>query len=102
MDAPEARRVHQLDVRVTNLPIMIRVHCHAAKAIINFCCGVEADELAPYLDDIVVRLLRLLSSSPRRYVQEQALTTLAMVADASAEKFQMVCMRRFSVFDAIG
>ncbi|KAB5590286.1 Ran-binding protein 6 [Ceratobasidium theobromae] len=72
MDAPEAR-----------------VHCHAAKAIINFCCGVEADALAPYLDDIVTRLLRLLSSSPRRYVQEQALTTLAMVADASADKFQM-------------
>ncbi|CAE6364489.1 unnamed protein product [Rhizoctonia solani] len=72
MDAPEAR-----------------VHCHAAKAIINFCCGVEADELAPYLDDIVNRLLRLLSSSPRRYVQEQALTTLAMVADASADKFQV-------------
>ncbi|CAE6486306.1 unnamed protein product [Rhizoctonia solani] len=66
-----------------------RVHCHAAKAIINFCCGVEADELAPYLDDIVNRLLRLLGSSPRRYVQEQALTTLAMVADASADKFQM-------------
>ncbi|KAJ1305512.1 hypothetical protein OPQ81_000519 [Rhizoctonia solani] len=72
MDAPEAR-----------------VHCHAAKAIINFCCGVEADELAPYLDDIINRLLRLLGSSPRIYVQEQALTTLAMVADASADKFQV-------------
>lgn len=65
-----------------------RVHCHAAKALINFCCGVEADQLAPYLDDIISRLLRLLSS-PRRYVQEQALTTLAMVADASAEKFRV-------------
>ncbi|KAG8702119.1 hypothetical protein FRC08_003684 [Ceratobasidium sp. 394] len=72
MDAPEAR-----------------VHCHAAKAIINFCCGVEADDLAPYLDDVVSRLLHLLRNSPRRYVQEQALTTLAMVADASAEKFQV-------------
>ncbi|QRV78468.1 importin subunit beta-3 [Ceratobasidium sp. AG-Ba] len=71
MDAPEAR-----------------VHCHAAKALINFCCGVEADELAPYLDEIVPRLLQLLNS-PRRYVQEQALTTLAMVADASAEKFRL-------------
>ncbi|KAJ2911702.1 hypothetical protein MD484_g8710, partial [Candolleomyces efflorescens] len=90
-----------------------RVHSHAAAALINFCEGVERDTLLPYLDPIVTRLLALLnpSSSPpsssssssgissypsstptnpptvHRYVQEQAITTLAMVADASEVTF---------------
>ncbi|PPR07809.1 hypothetical protein CVT24_002881 [Panaeolus cyanescens] len=80
-----------------------RVHAHAAAALINFCEGVERDTLLPYLDAIVVRLLKLLDpessqppSSPtqptqppivHRYVQEQAITTLAMVADASEGMF---------------
>ncbi|KAF9554626.1 ARM repeat-containing protein [Agrocybe pediades] len=56
-----------------------RVHAHAASALINFCEGVE-------------RLLKLLNPPPelataRRYVQEQAITTLAMVADASEVTF---------------
>ncbi|KAG6856072.1 hypothetical protein H0H87_007683 [Tephrocybe sp. NHM501043] len=77
------------------------VHAHAAAALINFCEGVARDTLIPYLDPIVERLLRLLSgpaggggadgssgkSEPKRYVQEQAITTLAMVADASEVMF---------------
>ncbi|TFK34400.1 ARM repeat-containing protein [Crucibulum laeve] len=69
-----------------------RVHSHAAAALINFCEGVERDTLIPYLDPIVERLLKLLNpggdqSQVRRYVQEQAITTLAMVADASEATF---------------
>ncbi|KAF4565293.1 hypothetical protein EYR36_001863 [Pleurotus pulmonarius] len=69
-----------------------RVHSHAAAALINFCEGVERDTLVPYLDPIVERLLKLLNpqgdpSTVRRYVQEQAVTTLAMVADASEVTF---------------
>ncbi|TFY54131.1 hypothetical protein EVJ58_g9042 [Rhodofomes roseus] len=67
-----------------------RVHAHAAAALINFCEGVERDTLIPYLDPIVERLLKLLnpaSGSPKRYVQEQVITTLAMVADASEATF---------------
>jgi len=70
-----------------------RVHAHAAAALINFCEGVERDTLLPYLDPIVERLLKLLNnpagnpSVVRRYVQEQAITTLAMVADASELTF---------------
>ena len=72
-----------------------RVHAHAASALINFCEGVERDTLLPYLDPIVERLLKLLNpaSDPalvRRYVQEQAITTLAMVADASEVTFAKV------------
>ncbi|KAJ7512803.1 armadillo-type protein [Mycena galericulata] len=69
-----------------------RVHSHAAAALINFCEGVERDVLLPYLDPIVERLLKLLDPTGdpahvRRYVQEQAITTLAMVADASETTF---------------
>ncbi|OBZ65152.1 Importin subunit beta-3 [Grifola frondosa] len=71
-----------------------RVHAHAAAALINFCEGVERDTLIPYLDPIVERLLKLLNpgladgtKQPKRYVQEQAITTLAMVADASEATF---------------
>ncbi|KAG5717453.1 hypothetical protein E4T56_gene17816, partial [Termitomyces sp. T112] len=82
------------------------VHAHAAAALINFCEGVARDTLVPYLDLIVERLLRLLNpgaggvaasgtagiegtrkTEPKRYVQEQAITTLAMVADASERMF---------------
>ena len=72
----------------------IRVHAHAAAALINFCEGVERDTLIPYLDPIVERLLKLLrpgaGKPPKRYVQEQAITTLAMVADASEATFAKV------------
>ncbi|KAL0577237.1 importin subunit beta-3 [Marasmius crinis-equi] len=77
-----------------------RVHAHAAAALINFCEGVARDTLLPYLDPIVERLLRLLGvgvgaaegtagagGGVKRYVQEQAITTLAMVADASEGGF---------------
>ncbi|KAK7023689.1 importin subunit beta-3 [Paramarasmius palmivorus] len=67
-----------------------RVHTHAAAALINFCEGVARDTLLPYLDPIVTRLLHLLSNNGengRKYVQEQMITTLAMVADASEGAF---------------
>ncbi|TFK97367.1 armadillo-type protein [Pterulicium gracile] len=80
-----------------------RVHGHAAAALINFCEGASKDILIPYLDPIVERLLKLLHnqgspsananqnngkrSSSLRYIQEQAITTLAMVADASEHAF---------------
>ncbi|KAI5991786.1 armadillo-type protein [Pisolithus marmoratus] len=70
-----------------------RVHAHAAAALINFCEGVEHDTLVPYLDPIVERLLRMLNANSeqgkqeKRYCQEQAITSLAMVADASETTF---------------
>lgn len=72
-----------------------RVHSHAAAALINFCEGVERDTLLPYLDPIVQRLLKLLNpdadpTQVRKYVQEQVITTLAMVADASEVTFAKV------------
>ena len=51
--------------------------------------------LLPFLDPIVERLLELLNpvgdlALVRRYVQEQAITTLAMVADANEVTFAEV------------
>ncbi|KAF8147264.1 hypothetical protein B0H34DRAFT_669585, partial [Crassisporium funariophilum] len=73
-----------------------RAHAHAASALINFCEGVERDTLLPYLDPIVERLLKLLhnpavnQTQVRRYVQEQTITMLAMVAYASEDTFAKV------------
>ena len=71
------------------------MHSHAAAALINFCEGVERDTLLPYLDPIVERLFKLLNpdgdqTQVKRYVQEQVITTLAMVADASEAMFAKV------------
>lgn len=76
--------------------IRYRVHAHAAAALINFCEGVRQETLVPYLDPIVERLLALLNPPDgsgrvaQRYVQEQVVTTLAMVADASEATFAKV------------
>ncbi|RXW25102.1 hypothetical protein EST38_g773 [Candolleomyces aberdarensis] len=80
-------------VMQNELAKIVEVHSHAAAALINFCEGVERDTLLPYLDPIVERLLKLLNpggesgANVKRYVQEQAITTLAMVADASEVTF---------------
>ena len=64
--------------------------------LINFCEGVKRDTLLPYLDPIVEQLLKLLNPSQdgswptKWYVQEQAITTLAMVTDASETTFAKV------------
>ncbi|KZT52559.1 ARM repeat-containing protein [Calocera cornea HHB12733] len=85
----------QQEHHTTILPILIRalrdpvprVHAHAASAMINFCEGVPKAILAPYLPELVTGLVSMLNDNTQRYVQEQALTTLAMVADASEELF---------------
>jgi hypothetical protein len=77
-----------------------KVHSHAATALINFCEGVGRDALVPYLDPIVERLLQLLNPTgenakqPKRYVQEWAIGTPAMVADASEAAFAKVNLRK--------
>jgi importin-5 len=65
-----------------------RVQAHAAAALVNFCEVIASEDeiIEPYLDGILERLLGLLRN-PKRYVQEQAVTTIATVADAAAEKF---------------
>ncbi|RUS25813.1 importin subunit beta-3, partial [Jimgerdemannia flammicorona] len=63
-----------------------RVQAHAAAALVNFCENVDKTTLAPYLDTIFDRLHVLLNTS-KVYVQEQAITTIATVADSAEDKF---------------
>ena len=110
LEVPEPRCVLVYSTATGLLDLFFRVHAHAAAALINFCEGVERDTLLPYLDPIVERLLKLLNPSQdgsrptKRYVQEQAVTTLAMVADASETTFAKVSIGEilFSGPDKIG
>lgn len=63
-----------------------RVQAHAAAAIVNFCEHASKEVMDGYLDDMLSRLLQLLQG-PKRYVQEQVLTTIGVVADAAEQKF---------------
>lgn len=66
------------------------MHAHAASAFINVCEGVSRQVMLPYLDALVQRLLAMLQPSSPGWVQEQAVTTLAMVADVSEDTFRTV------------
>ncbi|ORZ27705.1 importin subunit beta-3, partial [Lobosporangium transversale] len=63
-----------------------RVRAHAAAALVNFCEAAEKRILEPYLDAIFERLLSLLKTGTT-YVQEQAITTIATVADSAEDRF---------------
>lgn len=63
-----------------------RVASHAAAALVNFCEEAEKDILDPYLDMLLNNLFAL-SQNSRRYVQEQALSTIATVADSAETRF---------------
>ncbi|EEQ41298.1 hypothetical protein CLUG_05426 [Clavispora lusitaniae ATCC 42720] len=63
-----------------------RVQAHAAAALVNFSEAASKEILEPYLDSLLNNLLGLLQS-PKRYVQEQVLTTIAIIADAAEQKF---------------
>ena len=69
-----------------------RVQAHAAAAIVNFSEEASKAVIEPYLNDLFERLLRLLNSS-KRYVQEQAITTIATVADSAQDRFRQYYSR---------
>ncbi|KAG9306967.1 hypothetical protein G9A89_000881 [Geosiphon pyriformis] len=83
------KKFHQL-VLTHLIPVMAapepRVQAHAAAALVNFCEAADKSILEPYLDTIFERLLVLLNSG-RTYVQEQAITTIATVADSAEDRF---------------
>ena len=83
-------KYHQV-VLPSLIPVLMsaepRVASHAAAALVNFCEEAEKDILDPYLDNLLGNLLNLLQS-PKRYVQEQALSTIATVADSAESRFE--------------
>ncbi|KAG6040769.1 hypothetical protein E4U41_007144 [Claviceps citrina] len=78
-------RVLKAVVPVLNAP-EARVKSHAAAALVNFCEEAEKSILEPYLDDLLAHLFQLLQSD-KRYVQEQALSTIATIADSAQAAF---------------
>ncbi len=71
--------------RLTNDSVE-RVQTHAAAALVNFSEHATQSIMEPYLDDLLNNLLNLLQSN-KLYVQEQALTTIAFIAEAAEKKF---------------
>ena len=63
-----------------------RVQAHGAAALVNFCESASPASIIPYVGIILERLTKLIQT-PIIYVQEQAMTTLATLADASATSF---------------
>lgn len=63
-----------------------RVQTHAAAALVNFSEQATQSIMEPYLDSLLTNLLSMLQSS-KLYVQEQALTTIAFIAEAAEKKF---------------
>jgi hypothetical protein len=63
-----------------------RVQAHSCAAIVNFAEGCDQDVMAPYLDELITKLLALLQKG-RKNVQEGALTAMASIADCSGDYF---------------
>ncbi|KAI8992324.1 armadillo-type protein [Pilobolus umbonatus] len=88
--APHIQKNYHQVVVTALLPVMEdpqpRIQAHAAAAMVNFCEEADKKILDPYLDPIFEHLLVLLNTN-KTYVQEQAITTIATVADAAEDKF---------------
>lgn len=88
--APTMQKEHHEVVMKAIIPVLIspepRVKSHAAAALVNFCEEAEKSILEPYLDDLLSHLFQLLQNE-KRYVQEQALSTIATIADAAEQAF---------------
>eukprot|EP01080_Neovahlkampfia_damariscottae_P002593 gene2593-3554_t len=63
-----------------------KVQSHAATAVVNFVEESDKTDIQPYLDALLSKLLDLLKSSTR-FVQEQALSSIAAVADCAEDLF---------------
>ncbi|KAJ2145972.1 importin subunit beta-3 [Coemansia sp. RSA 564] len=89
--APKLQEEHHAAVLSALIPVMDqtsvpRVQTHAAAAMVNFAEEATKQVLEPYLDTLFERLLAMLNGS-KRYVQEQAITTIATIADNAQAKF---------------
>ncbi|KAI9597109.1 importin subunit beta-3 [Syncephalis fuscata] len=63
-----------------------RVQTHAAAALVNFCEAADKEILEPYMDAILEKLVALLNTN-KMYMQEQAITTIATMADSAQDRF---------------
>ncbi|KAI8924999.1 armadillo-type protein [Entophlyctis helioformis] len=64
----------------------LRVQTYAAAALVNFAESASKECISPYLGVIIPKLTVLLGTG-KTYAQEQAITTLATIADSANDKF---------------
>jgi importin-5 len=64
----------------------LRVQTYGAAAMVNFSESAKKEAVAPYLPVIIPKLLALMNTGAT-YAQEQAITTLATVADSAGPEF---------------
>ncbi|KAH9250532.1 hypothetical protein BASA81_011637 [Batrachochytrium salamandrivorans] len=80
------------DVILTHLvPVMDdvqhpRVQTYAAAALVNFAEQAKKECISPYLELIIPKLLSLLDSG-KMFSKEQAITSLATIADSAGDQF---------------
>lgn len=76
-------------VGVLSRSTTVRVQQHAAAALVNFAEGVDANQLSPFLDGILSRLVLLLttSGSDKSHLQQQLIATIASFSTAAESKF---------------
>ncbi|KAI0219051.1 importin subunit beta-3 [Massospora cicadina] len=67
-------------------PKFPRVQAHAAAALLNLCEQLDKTMLEPYLGVLLDKLFNLLNGG-QAYIQEQALTTIASIADSAEDRF---------------
>lgn len=78
-------KVLRVEIELLSAPES-RVAAHAAASIVNFVDGSDGSSIAPYLDQMVTKLLELLNNRPI-FVNEQALTTIASIAITAEAHF---------------
>jgi len=64
-----------------------RIIAHTANAIVNFMDEAEAQFTAPYLDELVTKLLLVLQNSRLKFVNEEVLAAFASIAESCEQDF---------------
>lgn len=57
--------------------------------MVNFCEAADKETLEPYMDAILEKLMAILNTN-KMYMQEQAITTIATIADSAQDRFVKV------------
>ena len=89
--SPKIQTNFHAEILAALIPVMddmqsLRVKSYAAAAMVNFAENASKDCIAPYLETIIPKLLVLMDTGVT-YAQEQAITTLATVADSAGPEF---------------
>jgi hypothetical protein len=89
--APKIQRRFHEPILTHLVPILddlehIRVANYGAAALVNFSESASKESITPYIDTIINKLLVLMHTG-KTFVQEQAITTLATVAESAGTDF---------------